>query len=141
VGPIYLDANALIEAVEKEGSNLLRSLATFRSDGITLLTSELSLAEVLVVPMRMGDDDLMGIHESLLGENGLVATIPVDRAVLRESAFVRAKTGQKLPDAIHIATAALSDCEIFVSSDKRLRLPNPIRQVAADEVKSIGTTS
>lgn len=136
---IYLDANALIEAVEKEGSTLLRSMTALRSLGYRLVTSELSLAEVLVVPVKINEPELISIYEALLGGTELIEVAPVSRSILRESAAVRARTGQKLPDAIHVATAVLTECGLLISSDKGLRLPDGMKRVAVDDAETIGS--
>lgn len=136
---IYWDANALVDAVEKEGSALPRVMARLRSKGWSLLTSELSIAEVLVVPIRQEKAELMAIYDELLGNGRLVATIPVDRAVLIESAAVRARSSQKLPDSILVATASLAGCRFLVSSDKGLRLPKGLDRVAIEDAETIGT--
>lgn len=135
---IYLDANALIDAVERQDSRLAETLANLDARGWVLLTSQMSLAEILVVPIKEERTELIAIYDDLLGPDRLVRTVPVDEAVLRESAALRARSNQKLPDAIHVATARLSRCSILLSSDKGLKLPEEIRQVSIDGADAIG---
>lgn len=137
---IYWDANALIDAVEKEGSDLPDVMARLRLKGWSLMTRELSIAEVLVVPIREEKTQIIAIYEELLGDGSLVETVPVDRAVLRESAAVRARSGQRLPDSIQVATATLSKCRFLISSDKGLRLPRGMDRVAIEDAETIGTS-
>jgi predicted nucleic acid-binding protein len=46
--------------------------------------------------------------------------VPVTREILIEAAGIRAQTGVKLPDAIHLSTAIVSGCASFLTNDKSL---------------------
>ncbi|WP_187301296.1 MULTISPECIES: type II toxin-antitoxin system VapC family toxin [unclassified Aureimonas] len=127
---VYLDANILIESVEGPHADFLRLVRRLTGEGRRFVTSELTLAEVLTKPFAEASSDLLCIYEDLLAADGLVETLPVDRAVLRESARLRAEIGAKLPDMIHLATARLAGCEILVSNDKRLRDKGPIERLS-----------
>lgn len=135
---IYLDTNALIRLVETEDDLFDRLLDNVRDQGDRLCTSEFTLAEVLVIPLRENDVEKVGVYETLFADESAIAVIPVDRAVLRRSAELRAEDRGKAPDAIHVATAALSGCRILVSSDQRLRLPPGMTRVGTDDVLDIG---
>ncbi|MBL8907199.1 MAG: PIN domain-containing protein [Rhizobiales bacterium] len=52
--------------------------------------------------------------------------LPIDRAVLLNASRLRSELGNKLPDAIHVATALAEDCDRFVTSDKGIALPSGI---------------
>ncbi len=135
---VYLDANALIRFVETEDElfDVLLDAARLREG--RLCTSEFTLAEVLVMPLRNNDDAMRTIYEALFASESEVEIIPVDRAVLCRSAKLRAFAGGKAPDAIHVATAILAGCSIFVSSDQRIVLPHDMRRVDADAVAHEG---
>jgi predicted nucleic acid-binding protein len=133
---IYLDTNALIQLVEEGHEGLSTLLEGGHNSGRRLVTSELALAEVLVGPMQSGTTHLADIYEELLAGSALIETIAVDRPILRKSAEIRATLGGKLPDAIHIATAVHSGCSVVLSSDRRLRIPHPLRRVAVEEVEN-----
>ena len=121
---IYVDANVFIYAVEGDPqfSVAARALLSFIEAGsATAITSEFTIAEVLVIPLRQNNQKLVADYEGLLsGETALVVA-PVSRHVLRQAAEIRAKTGQKLPDCIHAATAILSNCTALISQDQRLK--------------------
>lgn len=123
---VYCDANVFIEALEGEGP-LARALdALFSSvarKSLTLVTSALTLAEILQKPLEDGDRTLVTAYLVLLSNDrsGLVETVDVERAILVDAALIRArKKSLKLPDAIHIATAERSGCVRFLSRDQRL---------------------
>ncbi|NBJ11769.1 type II toxin-antitoxin system VapC family toxin [Microvirga arsenatis] len=125
----YLDANAVIRFVESEDDGLLFLFEQAAAGLLQLVTSELTLAEVLVGPLKDGDQKLAGIYEEFLTSDETLEIRPVDRSVLRRSAEIRATLGNKGPDAIHIATALLTECSLFFSSDQRLRLPANLKQI------------
>lgn len=126
---IYLDANAIIQLVEGEAPELLFLAEMAAADLIRIYTSELSLAEVLVGPLRKSQNELVNFYEDMLKSDDFIAVLKVDRPILRHSAELRATLGFKGPDAIHVATSLASGCTIFVSSDKRIRLPEGMKRV------------
>jgi predicted nucleic acid-binding protein len=136
-GLIYLDSCAIIELLEKRTpeSNALSSLLGVAAGNPPyLLTSELTLAEALVEPIR----GLMDVtpwqdgapfsrnhHDwylsNLTSDSVLVRTIPVTRSVLTRAAIMRARVKPlRTPDAIHTATAYEMNCTHFVTGDQRL---------------------
>ena len=133
----YLDTNAIIRFVESEDEGLLFLFEKAASGQLRLITSELTLAEVLVSPLKEGDAKPAEIYEEFLTDGTSLEVRPVDRATLRKSAQIRATLGNKGPDAIHIATALLADCSILVSSDQRLRLPSGLAQVGLDHIRDL----
>lgn len=125
---IYLDTNALISVLEKAGKldaaqNTL--VGEIDAGELEAVTSELTLAECLVKPIAEKDEPLIRAYLSLLAvDSEFVRVSDVSRTVLLEAARIRAGTGVKLPDAIHIATANISQCDAFVSNDRRLASAN-----------------
>lgn len=123
---LYLDANVLIPAVEQQGdlANRIRSLFGEPHDPLShaLVTSELTLAECLVRPMREGDEALVDRYEALLSGKGLLATLEVDWVILHMAATLRAMDKfLRLPDAIHVSSAIAAGCSAMLTGDKRLK--------------------
>ncbi|MEW6776248.1 MAG: PIN domain-containing protein [Bdellovibrionota bacterium] len=84
------------------------------------MTSELTLAEALIKPLRMGNYALAEDYKQAIQPRDAFRVVPIGREVLEEAARVRAHAGLKMPDAIHAATARLAGCSHFVSNDLRL---------------------
>lgn len=134
---VYLDACAIIELLEKrtaESSALGALLEVAAGNPTRLLTSELTLTEVLVEPIR-GLMDITPWQEgapfsrdhhdwylaNLTDDSHLVRTLPVTRSILTRAALMRARVKSlRSPDAIHTATAYEAGCTHFISGDQRL---------------------
>ena len=100
------------------GSRPLWQLAD--DNQITVVTSELALLETLVQPIRNNDRILIDAYETLLTATEL-ESVPITTSILRKSATLRASQNFKTPDAIHAATAKLSNCNFFLTNDPDFR--------------------
>ncbi len=154
---IYLDACAIIEAREKStiaGQALANLMIDAFEAGTMLRTSELSLLEVLVVPVRGLDApdeetrlESKTVHDwyvrNLVASGRLIKTLAIDATILRKAAWLRAQIGSlKPPDAIHIATALAAGCRYFVTGDTRLTSAiSRCRSLLADVVLEIVETN
>lgn len=84
-----------------------------------LITSTLTLGEVLVKPTAMGDYSLCDRYQNIL--NGAAVVIPFDQKSARRYAMVRCNTTIKGPDAIQLACASEARVDLFVTNDRRLQ--------------------
>ena len=120
----YLDTNIFIYALEGEGQfvgDLTDLFAAIESADLQTVTCELTLAELLVKPFRKNDaKGEQRCRESVRSRQGLTV-VRVDLNALVESARLRANTRLRLPDAIHVASALIAGCEVFLTNDQRLR--------------------
>ena len=122
------------------------------SQKVKLVTSELSLAEVLIDPLKavkgivpvnvdqrglkLTPATLNSLYLEIVRDREGLSVVAIDRSILILSAHHRAETQSlKLPDAIHLATAEQTGCDIVVSGDKRLR------STSAFSFRRIGVTS
>ncbi len=138
-GTIYVDTNAVIYCIERIEPYLTASAPLWDSldAGLaSVMTSELTLLEVLVKPLREGNAALASLYRTvLLGTAGFSA-LPITRSILESAAQLRAAHQLKSPDAIHAATALAHGSKLFVSNDTGFRrvpgLPVAVlREVAA----------
>lgn len=134
---VYLDANLFIYAVEgfQKYAALCESLfQSIEEMKIHAVTSELTLTEVLVLPLKNGDTRAIAQYEDLISDRFDLKVTPVTRGVLRSAAAIRASHGLKLPDAIHVATAQASGSEFIFTADTSLKAPKPPKVVTLDEL-------
>jgi len=122
-GPIYLDTNIFIYALE--GYPAFRPILTALFESLdrhelTAVTSELTLAEALVKPLLDRHTEREAAYLHVLQTTSSLLVVPVSRAVLIAAARLRAEAKLKLPDAIHVATAQLSACSTFLTNDTRI---------------------
>lgn len=135
----YLDANVFIYAFEGHAvfASPLQALFATGLGGPALVTSELTLAEVLVRPLREGRVDLTTLYHRRLHPQPGLTVAPVARAVLVEAARLRAAFPTlRLPDAIHAATASLHGCGVLLTNDTRLATVPGVAVVLLSEVAS-----
>jgi predicted nucleic acid-binding protein len=85
-----------------------------------LVTSSLTLLELLVVPFRTGDRRLADRYEALLTRSRGVTMVDVSRDHLKAAAHLRATSTIRTPDALQLAVALTSRCVAFVTNDRRL---------------------
>jgi predicted nucleic acid-binding protein len=120
---IYLDANVLIYGFETNtrAAELISTLfsAAERRSPCVFVTSELTLAELLVRPFRDKDAKLEDFYKQLIADSPWLEVPKVTRDVLSGAAAVRAMNkARKLPDAIHVATAIATNCSHLLSADR-----------------------
>ena len=136
-GPVYVDTNAVIYFVEK--IEPYRSASAPLWDALDagtqeVITSDLTLLEVLVKPLKMGDIALAAVYRNLLlGTLGLTS-LSIDRGILEAAAGIRAALGMKAPDAIHAATALAGKAAMFVTNDSRFKLVSGLNVAVLAEV-------
>jgi len=118
---IFWDTNLFIYLLEGHGP-LSKRVADLRramlSRGDQLLTSALTLGEVLVKPIEQGDHLLAGKYEHAIETASLV--IPFDAKSARIYASLRTDRSLRAPDAIQLACAAAVGVDLFITNDARL---------------------
>jgi predicted nucleic acid-binding protein len=117
---VYIDTAIVIYTLEGNTSYLasLEPLWTkFQSGNIELMTSELTLMEVLVQPLKTNNLELAADYEEFL-TNSTIQLLPVSRVILKNAAPLRSVKNIKTPDAIHASTAIQHSCTIFLTNDR-----------------------
>ncbi|MGH9410356.1 MAG: type II toxin-antitoxin system VapC family toxin [Vicinamibacterales bacterium] len=85
-----------------------------------LITSAVTLLEVLVVPYRAGAVHLAERYELLLTRSRGIRMMDITRGQLRTAAQLRAALGTKTPDALQLVCAMATGCKTFVTNDRGL---------------------
>ena len=118
---IFWDTNLFVYLIEDFGPLsarvvVLRTRMLERGD--QLLTSALTLGEVLVKPMEMGREDLQHTYEEALTTAAVV--VPFDERAAVAYARVRKDRSIRPPDAIQLACASHAGVDLFITNDDRL---------------------
>jgi predicted nucleic acid-binding protein len=122
-GPVGLDSSPVIYYVEEHPGYVARLDPLFEratAGELELVTSELTLLEVLVVPYRAGDLAMAERYEALLTRGRGLRLVEIGRAEMRTAARLRAKHGVRTPDALQMAAALAARCSAFVTNDRRI---------------------
>jgi predicted nucleic acid-binding protein len=99
-----------------------------------MLTSTLTLTEVLVRPFRSGSYSLAERYFQILTTSRNFAVIPVSDVIAIDAARLRAEQGMKAPDAIQLATARIGGATTFVTNDAELPTPPNLRLFVLDQL-------
>lgn len=83
-----------------------------------LVTSAVTLLEVLVHPIRKGDEALAQQYNDILLSSPNIITVPVTPNTAQLAAELRAEHNLKTPDAIHVATAIHHGAAAFLTNDR-----------------------
>jgi predicted nucleic acid-binding protein len=120
---IFFDTNLFIYLVEEHkqlGPRVHELLARMIERRDELVTSTLTIGEVLVKPLSVGRPDLAERYEQMIDSPGMVL-VPFDRACARLYAQIRCNDKTiKGPDAIQLASAAQAKSDLFITNDERL---------------------
>lgn len=122
-GRVYIDTSILIYTVERFPAywHLIEPLWLATQAGtIETVSSELTLLEAMVGPLKRGDSALeKAFEQALLGTE--LRLLPITQSILRTAAKLRATTKIKTPDALHLATAEEAGCSLLVTNDSHFR--------------------
>src|SRR5262252_5062234 len=122
-GPVAIDTAIFIYFIEEHPKFLPLIEPLFREvdrGHMELVTSALTLLEVLVVPYRTGDHLLAARYESLLTRSRGVRIGDISRDLLRAAAQLRAATGVKTPDSLQLVAALATGSTAFLTNDRDL---------------------
>jgi predicted nucleic acid-binding protein len=122
-GPVGVDTAIFIYFIEEHPTFLPLVEPLFREadDGRReLITSVLTLLEVLVVPYRSGDHLLAGRYEAILTRSRGIKVADISRDHLRAAAQLRAATGVKTPASLQLVAALGAKCSTFLTNDRDL---------------------
>ena len=119
---IFWDTNIFIYLFEDFGE-FSKAAASLRirmlTRGDQLLTSTLTLGEILVKPMEEGDSKLCGKYEEAIAKTALL--VPLDAKTAKIYASLRCDRALRAPDAIQLACAAAAGVDLFITNDARLQ--------------------
>ncbi len=118
---IFWDTNLFIYLFEGHGTLHERAVSLRRSmlaRGDQLVTSSLTLGEVLVKPIELQNLELVAKYEKSIEAASLL--VPFDARAARVYAELRCDRSIRPPDAIQLACASAARTDLFITNDERL---------------------
>lgn len=124
-GPVGVDSAPLIYFFEGHATYGPLVQPFFRqrvkSGANPIITSTVTLSELLVHPIRNKQFDVVARYRRFLAHGRNVTMVAVDPSVAEHAATLRATHGIRLPDAFQIAAALQHGATHFLTNDDRLR--------------------
>jgi predicted nucleic acid-binding protein len=118
---VFWDTNLFIYLFESSGA-LSKQVASLRSRmlvrGDQLLTSAMTLGEVLVKPVQSGDSKTADYYQKLITTTAVL--LPFEEKAALVYARLRADRSLRPPDAIQLACAASAGVDLFITNDLHL---------------------
>ena len=121
---VGVDSNAFIyylNAVEPYASIVRGLLERSHSGDLSVVASSLVVAELLVKPLREGNQTTIQIVETLMYSTPGIRVYPVDNGVAWRAAEIRAQSRRMpLVDAVIEATALEQGCQAIIGNDSQM---------------------
>jgi predicted nucleic acid-binding protein len=118
---IFWDTNLFIYLFEGSaafGGQVVRLREKMLRRGDQLITSTLTLGEVLVKPVKEGDTKLAKQYAEVIP--AVAVLLPFEEKAATLYAQLRSDPGMRAPDAIQLACAAAFGVDLFITNDARL---------------------
>ena len=122
---IFFDTNTFIylfEGIEPFRSQMLNIRRRMLERGDTIVTSTMTLGELLVKPTKLGQTSLIEQYDKAIRATSQV--ISFDMQVAWRFASLRATHKLRSADAIQLACAAHSGVDLFLTNDLKLHALN-----------------
>ena len=136
-GRLYVDSAPLIYYVEENMRyvHILDQLFEQTSArAIALYSSTITLAEVLVGPLKTGDLARVKEYLEVLEYSGRYSLRPVSSEIAHSAAELRAQYNLRTPDAVHVATAKDAECDAFLTNDNAFKRVTDLRVLTLNEL-------
>jgi predicted nucleic acid-binding protein len=136
---LFLDTAPVIYYIEGDPNYLAHADLVFNAlDSLELsaVTSPITLAECLIVPLRNADENVRKAFLDLILGSQNIHFHPSDEAVALKAAELRAKYNLTLTDAFQIATAIVAECDSFLTNDIALKRVKELHIVVLDDFEA-----
>jgi predicted nucleic acid-binding protein len=116
---VYLDSAIIIYAVEQVMPYASIIETRLSAPDIVCITSDLARMECRVKPIQIKNIELLKDYDYYF-EMAMAEIIVLSRQVIDCATNIRAICGFKTPDSIHLASALVSRCDVFLTNDYQL---------------------
>lgn len=134
---IFVDTAPFIYFLEKNPTYYEKPKNFFRQcyeKGIEIVTSAITVEEYAVFPYRNQKIELIDLFHEFVKDME-IDVVSIDQEIAEKAAKIRAKYKDfKSMDALQIASAIQTGCDVFLTNDKQLRQEKEIRCIVMDEL-------
>jgi len=110
---------------------LLSSIEMGERKGVT---SAITLMEIIVKPLALGQIDVARKYEAMLVNFPNLDIVDLDRDVIRQAARLRAEYRIRPPDALQVSASLLYGADAFITNDGLLkRLQDKLNVIVLDD--------
>lgn len=100
-----------------------------------MITSVITVEEYKVFPYRTGKNEYIASFEQLVDVLD-INIVNIDKAIAEKAAQIRAEyKAFKAMDALQLATACITGCDLFLTNDKQLRQFREIKCITVEELE------
>jgi len=133
---ICIDTAPVIYFIEENPKyrNVIRPVfVEIDSGNIEAITSTITLLEVLVHPLRVGNETLAGKYRDILLFSEGLTTFEILHEISEIASRLRAKYSIRTPDAIQIAAGIRHGASKFLTNDPNLKKVSDIEVLVLDD--------
>lgn len=137
---VYVDANVFIYFLDRNETYFAAVAAFFQaclSRNVFACTSDLAIAEVMVMPYRSDDAALVAQFKSFFSQKNFLSICELKSDVFDAAAMLAGRKNMKLFEALHVATALHAGCRFLITNDAGIRSSGNLQVILlADLIKS-----
>jgi len=134
---VGLDTAPLIYFIERHPTFIVGMRDFFQAmdrDQFLVVTSTVTLLEVLVHPLRHNNQRLADQYRDILFDSRGLTTVSMQSDIAEKAAELRAKYAIRTPDAIQVATSLREGATFFLTNDVRLSAISELNVLVLDQL-------
>lgn len=140
---IFIDTAPFIYFIEKNQNNpqYFEKMKTFFdfcfNNDIEIITSTITIEEYMVYPYKLNQLQYINSFENLLNVLN-TQILDINKSIAQKAAQIRAKyTSFRAMDALQLATAIISNSDLFLTNDKQITQYSELKCMTVDELDSL----
>jgi predicted nucleic acid-binding protein len=133
---VYFDTNIFIYIIEGslQYQNIIDDIAqSIIQKDFEIHTSYITLTEILPPLVKRGDKDIISGTIEFVRNKGFFQLSNADEEICLQAGFLRGELKMKTPDALHVATAIKQNCNVFLTNDAGIRVPQNMQRILLSE--------
>lgn len=126
---VYFDANILIYLLEgtREFQGPISEIEDLmKTEEIHIVSGDLIYTEMLPIHARRQDEAAMKHIIKFLDR---LEVMSISKQITIQAGILRGELGMKTPDALHVVSAMNGKCDIFLTNDAGIRVPEGMQRI------------